>query len=116
MMYSSHTVCSVKLAGRGVRPEVWITPDDGLIYFANLLVGESSSKEFEIKNVSTFPVKFKLLWKAFGIKNIKGTSVFTFIPSEGTVEGNSILKVKIIFNPDWANENFFEIVTLDVPN
>lgn len=93
-----------------------ISPDDGLIYFANLLVGESSSKEFEIKNVSSFPVKFRLVRKAFGIKNIKGTSVFTFIPSEGTVEGNSTLKVKIIFNPDRANENFFEVLTLDVPN
>lgn len=99
-MYSSHTVCSIKLAGRGVRPEVRIAPEDGLIYFANLLQGESSTKEFEIKNVSSFPVKFKLMQRAFGVKNIKGTSVFTYIPSEGTVEGNSTLKVKIIFNPD----------------
>jgi hypothetical protein len=69
IMYSSHTVCSVKLTGRGVRPEVRISPDDGLLYFANLLVGESYTKEFEIKNISTFPVRFNLLRRAFGVKN-----------------------------------------------
>ena len=55
-MYSSHTVCSIKLAGRGVRPEVRITPEEGLIYFANVMVGEQATKEFEIKNISSFPV------------------------------------------------------------
>jgi len=62
-VYSTFTVCSVNLKGRGVRPEVKITPEDGLMYFANLLVGESSTKEFEIKNISSFPVKFSLVRK-----------------------------------------------------
>jgi len=42
--------------------------------------------------------------------------VFSVIPSEGTVNGNSSIKVKIIFSPDRPNENFYEILTLDVPN
>lgn len=43
-------------------------------------------------------------------------SVFSVIPSEGIVNGNSSLKVKIIFSPDRPNENFYEVLTLDVPN
>lgn len=106
----------MNLKGRGVRPEVRITPEDGLMYFANLLVCESSTKEFEIKNVSGFPVKFSLIWKFAGCQNKKGLSVFSVIPSEGTVNGNSSMKVKIIFSPDWPNENFYEVLNLDVPN
>lgn len=86
------------------------------MYFANLLVGESSTKEFEIKNISSFPVKFSLVRKFQGCSNKKGLSVFSVIPSEGTVNGNSSIKVKIIFAPDRQNENFYEILTLDVPN
>lgn len=115
-VYSTFTVCSVHLKGRGVRPEVKITPEDGLLYFANLLVGEQSSKEFEIKNISGFPVKFSLIKKFQGCQNKKGLSVFSVIPSEGIVNGNSTMKVKIIFAPDRPNENFFEVLTLDVPN
>ena len=42
--------------------------------------------------------------------------MFSVIPSEGMVEGNSSIKVKLIFAPDRPNENFFEVLTLDVPN
>lgn len=42
--------------------------------------------------------------------------MFSVIPSEGIVNGNSSLKVKIIFSPDRPNENFYEVLTLDVPN
>jgi len=115
-MYSTHTVCSIKLAGWGVWPEIRIAPEDGLIYFSNVLVGESCTKEFEVKNISNFPVKFGLIKWANGVTNKKGISVFTFIPSEGTVEGHSSIKIKMIFAPDRVNENFFEILTLDVPN
>jgi len=73
-------------------------------------------KEFEIKNISSFPVKFSLIKKFSGSKNKKGLSVFSIIPSEGLVNGNSTLKVKMIFAPDRPNENFYEVITLDVPN
>jgi hypothetical protein len=52
---------SVNLKGTGVRPEVNITPQDGLINFGNILVGEAFEKTFTIKNISSFPVNFNLL-------------------------------------------------------
>lgn len=116
LMYSSHTVASVKLSGRGVRPEVRIKPEDGLMYFANVLMGETAEREFEIENVSGFPVKFDLKHRVGGITNKKGLSCFTYIPQEGTVPANSTLKVKIIFCPDRPSEDYFQIMHLDVPN
>ena len=115
-LYSDTTVTSVLLKGIGVRPEVRIDPQDGLIYFANLLVNEQAEKEFVIKNVSSFPVKFSLIKKAEGIVNKKGLSNFTFIPSEGIVPSSSSLKVKIIFNPDRVSNHYFQILKLEVPN
>jgi len=37
---------SVNLRGTGVRPEVKITPDDGLVNFGNVIVGETSERTF----------------------------------------------------------------------
>lgn len=60
-MFSDRTMVSINLKGTGVRPEVNITPSDGLINFGNVLVGESFEKSFTIKNISSFPINFKLL-------------------------------------------------------
>ncbi len=115
-MYSTNTVASVKLIGRGVRPEVRIEPDDGLLYFSNVLCNETSEKTFEVKNVSSFPVKFTLRKLVGGITNKKGLSCFTYIPQEGIVEAKSTLEVKILFAPDRVHDDYFEVLHLDVPN
>ena len=52
---------SVNLKGTGVRPEVTITPEEGLISFSNILLGENSERSFTIQNVSSFPVNFELV-------------------------------------------------------
>ena len=51
---------SVNLKGTGVRPEVTIGPEDGIISFSNALVAETVEKQFEITNVSSFSVNFTL--------------------------------------------------------
>lgn len=58
IIYSGTTMVSVNLKGTGVRPEVKIDPEEGLISFQNVLVGEKAEKTFKISNVSSFPVKF----------------------------------------------------------
>jgi len=60
---------SVNLKGTGVRPEVNISPDDGLISFSNILVNETAEKSFMISNVSSFPVNFTLNSEAAGVDN-----------------------------------------------
>lgn len=55
---SEHTTVSVFLTGCGVRPEVQIEPEEGLLNFGNILVGETFEKSFKIKNISSFAVKF----------------------------------------------------------
>jgi hypothetical protein len=49
------------MKGCGVRPEVNIEPEEGLLNFGNIVVGEVYEKSFKIKNVSSFAVKFQLL-------------------------------------------------------
>ncbi len=40
------------IKGIGVRPEVAIEPEEGLVAFGNILVNETVEKAFKIKNVS----------------------------------------------------------------
>lgn len=80
IMFSEHTTVSVFLKGCGVRPEVNIEPEDGLLQFGNVIVGETVEKSFKIKNVSSFPVKFNLSSEAFGISNKKKEVPFLLIP------------------------------------
>lgn len=114
-LYSDTTVASISLKGIGVRPEVRIEPHDGLIYFANILVNESSEREFLIKNVSNFPVKYSFDKKIEGIVNKKGLSNFT-IPSGGIIPASSTEKIKVIFTPDRVSNEYFQILKLNVPN
>ena len=58
IMNTQHTTVSVFMKGCGVRPEVNIEPEEGLLNFGNILVGETYEKSFKIKNVSSFAVKF----------------------------------------------------------
>jgi hypothetical protein len=61
---------SVNLMGTGVRPEVNIDPEDGLLQFQNVLVGETAEKQFTISNVSSFPVNFNLSSQVAGVDNL----------------------------------------------
>jgi len=50
MIYSNHTIVSVQLKGTGVKPEVEISLQDGLLSFGNLIQHEQVEKTFSIKN------------------------------------------------------------------
>ena len=67
MLFSDFTTVSVNMKGVGVRPEVHIEPEEGLLAFGNVLVNETVEKSFKIKNVSSFPVSFQLLSEVFGV-------------------------------------------------
>lgn len=81
MIYSNHTVVSVVLKGTGVRPEVSISLEDGLLSFGNVLHNEIVEKSFSIKNVSSFPVNFELISKVSGVENKSHLKPFTLIPA-----------------------------------
>jgi len=49
---------SAKLKGIGVRPEVKVVPENGLIPFNGVVQGEFAERTFKITNVSNFPIKF----------------------------------------------------------
>ena len=80
-MFSDHTMVSVLLKGIGVRPEVKITPEDGLINFGNILQGETTEKTFTIENVSSFPVNFNLESLVKGVDNQQKQVPYILIPS-----------------------------------
>lgn len=80
MIYSNHTVVSILMKGTGVRPEVTISLDDGLLSFGNVIQNEFIEKGFTIKNVSSFPVNFELVTKVAGVDNKSHLKPFTLIP------------------------------------
>ena len=115
-MYSERTTVSVFMKGCGVRPEVNIEPEDGLLQFGNVLVGETVEKVFKIKNISSFAVKFSLKSECSGVQNKKKEVPFLLIPQTATIGPKETYEVKIVFQPDQVNNNFFEILLIDIPN
>lgn len=104
------------MKGCGVRPEVNIEPEEGLLSFGNVLVGETVEKTFKIKNISSFAVKFNLVTEAYGVTNKKKEVPFLLVPSTATIGAKETYEVKIIFQPDYVNNNFFEVLLIDIPN
>lgn len=88
---------SVLLTGRGVKPEVNITPENGLLSFSNVLVGETSERSFEISNISSFPVTFNLKSEVAGVSNLSKQCPFLLVPSHATIPAQQTYTVKIIF-------------------
>jgi hypothetical protein len=88
---------SVVLKGTGVRPEISISLDDGLLSFGNVIQNEFVEKTFSIKNVSSFPVNFELISKVQGVENKSKLKTFTFIPQQGTIKANSDYPIKILY-------------------
>ena len=97
VIYSDSTMVSVLLKGRGVKPEVNITPENGLLAFSNVLVGETSERSFEITNISSFPVTFNLKSEVAGVSNLSKQCPFLLVPSHATIPAQSNYTVKIIF-------------------
>lgn len=116
IIYSGSTMVSVDLKGTGVRPEVKIAPEDGLISFSNVLVNETAEKTFKITNVSRFPVNFKLVSEANGVDNLSKKRPFLLVPSEGTIKAMATYEVKITFQPDHDSNNYFDVLLIDIPN
>lgn len=85
------------LKGTGVRPEVKVEPEDRLINFRDVLLGEFSERTFTIENISSFPVNFNLNSMASGIMNKSKQYPFTLIPSQGTIAAHTSYEVKVIF-------------------
>lgn len=116
IIYSATTMVSVLLKGVGVRPEVSVTPEDGLLAFSNILVGETAEKSFAIKNVSSFPVNFNLVSQVAGVDNISKEKPFLLIPSGGTIPAHSDYTVRIIFQPDHESDDYGDVLLIDIPN
>lgn len=85
VLFSDFTTVSVNMKGIGVRPEVHLDPEEGLISFGNVLINENVEKTFKIENISSFPVKFELKSEASGVGNKKKTVPFMLVPSTATI-------------------------------
>jgi hypothetical protein len=79
-------------------------------------VGEIYEKSFKIKNLSSFTVKFELLSQVFGVENRKKQVPFLLVPQTGTIGVNKTYEVKIVFQPDFASSQFFDMLLIDIPN
>lgn len=116
IIYSDSTMVSVNLKGIGVKPEVSIFPEDGILKFSNVFVNETAERDFEIENVSNFPINFKLESVVAGVENLSKQKPFLLIPSEGTIPPKEKYKVTIIFQPDHDSNEYFDVLLIDIPN
>ena len=116
VIYSESTMVSVLLTGRGVKPEVNISPESGLLSFSNVLVGETNEQKFEITNVSSFPVTFNLTSQVCGVSNLTKQMPFLLIPSSATIPAKQNYTVKVIFQPDHESDAYFDVLLIDIPN
>jgi hypothetical protein len=116
ILRTSNSVVSVKLKGRGVRPQLRLEPEDGLINMGNCIISDTIEKTIVLRNLVTFPFEFSIKKKARGVQNFNGMVNFTYIPQESRIEPGKDLQVKIKFNPDHSSERYFEHVLIDVPN
>ena len=74
-VYSKTSTLSIRLKGQGVRPEVKVLPEDGLINCGSILPTEYSERSFKIENISTFNVNFLLNTLSVGIQNMNQCQV-----------------------------------------
>lgn len=116
VIYSDTTMVSVALKGKGVKPEVKLDPEEGLLSFSNILANENIEKTFTIENISSFPVNFDLKSFVEGVENVSKKRPFLYIPSKGTIPAKEKYEVKIIFQPDHESNNYFDVVLIDIPN
>jgi len=107
---------SAVLKGKGVRPEVKIFPENGLLPFGAVVKGDQSEKTFQIKNVSHFAIKYKLVAIVDGLKNFNNSEVFGFIPTEGSIEAQKEAQIQVVFRPDRVGEKFYSLIVIDAPN
>jgi len=89
---------------------VKLTPENGLFNVGTVVLGEYSEKSFKVKNVSNFGFDVKLKSQNKGIQNLNRSEVFSFIPSEFSIQSHEEIDVKIIFKPDRISEKFTQSV------
>ncbi|CAG9327365.1 unnamed protein product [Blepharisma stoltei] len=113
---TGNSAVSIVLKGRGVRPELKLDPEDGLLNMGNAIPGDFVEKAFTLKNIVSFPFEFMLKKRMVGVQNYNSLVNFTFIPQYGRIEPGSSLQVKVKFNPDHSSERYYEHILIDVPN
>ena len=84
------------------------------MYISGKVLGESCERSFQIKIISNFEIKLKIISKGHGMYNKNRSKVFSFIPSEVRIEVREYIDVNIIFKPDQLSEKFFELITVYV--
>ena len=113
---SGQASVTVKLLGKSVKPEVTLTPEDGLLNIGATLPGERIEKSFEVKNVSSFSLDFRLELQKAGLKRTDGQEAFLYLPSQGTLAAGQSQTIKVLFIPDRISEKYFHLLKIEVPN
>ena len=106
---------SCLLKGKGVRPDINITPENGLLDFGGVLLDEYSEKTFTIKNICNFEVNFILKDEGEGVKNSNSSRAISYIPMSGKIPPNDSVDVKVKFVPDRISEKYYNKIKIFVP-
>lgn len=80
------TQITIQLCANGVAPIVSIDPPNSVFDMGDVLMGDSITTSFLIKNQSAFPLPFDILSLFCNEKNWSGFKEFSFVPSQGVIE------------------------------
>jgi len=117
IVYTNDTMCSVKLRGKGVQPEVSVNIPDGIFFVGNSVLNNYLEKSFDIINNSSFSIYFEIKTLMTGKKNKTGIKPFTYIPHKLELAGNETKTIKVVFCGDHQEIfNFYELILIDVAN
>ena len=110
-------MCSVKLKGKGVQPEVSVSVPDGIFFIGNSVINNYLERSFDIINNSSFSIFYEIKTINSGKKNKTGLKPFSYIPYKNEIEGNGTKTIKVSFTGDHQEIfNFYELILIDVAN
>ena len=117
IVYTKDTMCSVKLKGKGVQPEVSVSVPDGIFFIGNSVINNYLERSFDIINNSSFSIFYEIKTINSGKKNKTGLKPFSYIPYKNEIEGNGTKTIKVSFTGDHQELfNFYELILIDVAN
>ena len=90
--------CPLHLTGRGLSPQLTVTPSDGQLAFGHVLTGVTHRLFAEVRNESAFSVPFKVSQRVRGDRSGFGAGMrFAIQPEQGMLEPGAAQKFAITF-------------------
>lgn len=98
---------SIRLRGRGKKPELQVQPESKELQFEDCVIGKSLKKSFIIKNSGPFTITLTFKTVNTGLHvNSDGQCPFYCTLSKARIQPGVSHETGVVFMPDWEPEDF----------